>query len=75
MAFLKRFEKIYAPLTAVCWRPLAAMASWRRPNAASSTACINASPMIWMRSYEPSAFPQARRVITQTRTKFSLGPL
>jgi hypothetical protein len=55
VAFLKLFEKVYAPLAAGLLQPSAEIAHWRKENAANSTVCISASAMAWMRSCERSA--------------------
>jgi hypothetical protein len=54
VAFLKLFEKVYAPLTAAYWRRFAEIAPWRKKCAAHSTASTNTSAMAWTHCCEPS---------------------
>jgi len=53
--FLKLFERIYAPLTAVSSRLSPAIATSLRTNVVNWTASINGSPTTSMLSYPQSA--------------------
>ena len=74
LVFLKLFEKVYAPLTAGLLAPFRGDRLLPEENAAPSTASINASPMTWMPSFEPSA-SKLSRDLPATRTKFAVRPI
>jgi hypothetical protein len=74
VAFLKLFEKIYAPLTAGLLAHSAETAPWPRRSAANSTAFTSTSATIWTHSYAPLVYESPRDLFQREQNSRSVRP-